>query len=138
MRALVAFLGPRLFRALGALWLVSKVLQAVAWVIEKVVMALVGIINAAIWAINKIPGVDIDYVDVDALTGKKKAAADAKDVKGKDNTIVQDFRGSTFNIENNFPEGVDAGRVAVAFGDEMAALGERRLDSGLRPLYSYR
>lgn len=135
IKPILAILGGAL---LGALWLVSKVLQAVAWVIEKVVMALVGIINAAIWAINKIPGVDIDYVDVDALTGKKKAAADAKDVKGKDNTIVQDFRGSTFNIENNFPEGVDAGRVAVAFGDEMAALGERRLDSGLRPLYSYR
>lgn len=50
----------------------------------------------------------------------------------------QDFRGSKFEITNNFPTGIDGGRVAVAFGDDLARLGERRLDSGLRPLFSYR
>lgn len=52
--------------------------------------------------------------------------------------VNMDFRGSKFEITNNFPPGIDGGRVAVAFGDELAKLGERRLDSGVRPLYSYR
>lgn len=50
----------------------------------------------------------------------------------------QDFRGSRFDIKQNFAEGWDAGRVAVALTDKVAELGERRLQSGLVPLYSVR
>lgn len=145
IKPVLAILGGVL---LGALWVVAKALQGIAWVIERVTEAIAGVVNLVIWAYNKLRSTgllglsgllsgDMAYID---LNDRKRAtaAADARDVKGKEATIYQDFRGSQFNIENNFPEGVDGGRVAVAFGDEMAALGERRLDSGLRPLYSYR
>jgi len=120
-----------------ALFIVTKAIEAVAWVVEKVVMAIVGVLNGVIWAINKIPGVDVDMIEWNkasksASDGVRGAGA------GQGPTVYQDFRGSQFSIENNFPEGVDGGRVAVAVGDELAALGERRLGSGLSPLYSYR
>lgn len=72
------------------------------------------------------------------LTQAEQAAKEQA-VENKAGTgTYQDFRGSKFEIQNNFPQGIDGGRVAVAFGDELAKLGERRLDSGLRPLYSVR
>lgn len=122
---------------LVALIIVAKAVEVVAWVIEKVVIGLVALINGLLWAINQIPGVAIDYISLDGAK-KTKAPGAGPDPEGKNAQVYQDFRGSTFDISNNFPEGVDAGRIAVAFGDELAALGERRLDSGLRPLYSYR
>jgi hypothetical protein len=121
---------------LQLLWL-AKGLQLIAFVIGKVVDALIYVINAIIRLINKIPGVNIAQVGE-----AQKAAEQAADAKpGGDKAgapIYQDFRGSKFEITNNFPEGIDGGRVAVATADELAALGERRLESGLRPLFSYR
>lgn len=112
--------------------------ETFAFVMDKVMSAIVAIVNAVIWAINKLPGVDVDYINLDKA--KKKADAGKKKTPdGKEETTVyQDFRGSKFDINNNFPQGVDAGRIGVAFGDQLAKLGERRVDAGVRPIFSYR
>lgn len=49
-----------------------------------------------------------------------------------------DFRGSRFEITQNFATGFDPNRVAVTFKEDLIRRGEKRLDSGLRPVYSYR
>lgn len=77
-------------------------------------------------------------VNLDAMDAADAAVTNVKTPDGKPPTVYQDFRGSSFNIENNFPSNVDGGRVAVAFGDQLARLGERRIDSGVRPIYGYR
>ncbi len=119
------------------IWLFAKYMEVIAKILNLIVTGLVAIMNGLIFLLNKIPGVHIDLIG----GNNKKAAALAAD-RAPDNKAgagtVQDFRGSKFEITNNFPTGIDGGRVAVAFGDELARLGERRLDSGLRPLYSYR
>lgn len=51
---------------------------------------------------------------------------------------INDFRGSTFNIKQAFAEGFDPDRIAVAFANDLASLGERRVQSGLAPLFSVR
>lgn len=107
-------------------------------VLNVVMDAIVAVINAVIWALNKLPWVKISRIDLDSKKEAAKRSVERPDAEGKGSQIYQDFRGSKFEIENNFPASVDGGRVAVAFGDEMARLGERRVDSGLRPLYSYR
>lgn len=115
------------------LWWFAKMVEVIAHVIKWAVDMIIAVINAIIWLLNKIPGVDIK------MLGEANKAAETKAETNKaGNPINQDFRGSHFEITNNFPTGIDGGRVAVAFGDELARLGERRLDSGLRPLFSYR
>lgn len=52
--------------------------------------------------------------------------------------VHNDFRGSRFDIMQNFAEGFDPDRIAVAFSNDLAALGERRLASGLAPAFSAR
>jgi hypothetical protein len=135
IKPILAILGGALLVTLLMFaWWMDKLM----WVVEKVMIGLVALLNGVIWAINQIPGLKIDYIDMGGGT-KAKVAGSGKDPEGKPAAAVyQDFRGSSFDINNNFPEGIDGGRVAVAFGDELAALGERRLDSGLRPLYSMR
>ena len=49
-----------------------------------------------------------------------------------------DFRGSRFDIMQSFAEGFDPDRIAVAFSNDLAGLGERRLQSGLAPAFSAR
>lgn len=115
----------------------ATMVEALAWVIDKVMDAIIGIINGVIWLINKIPGVSIHTIDL----AKDKAAKESeakKSGEGKGASVYQDFRGSKFDIIQQFEKGVDGGRVSVATADELARLGERRLDSGLRPVFSYR
>ena len=130
-------IGGVLLIAVGALgtaldWLI----QAFNWVAD----AIIGIFNAVIGLINHLPGVNISTINTSAERSAKEAAEGAKNPapEGKSAQTYQDFRGSKFDIANNFPQGVDGNRIAVSFGDELARLGERRIDSGLRPLYSYR
>ena len=114
----------------------AKVVEFVGIILKGIMDGLVAIVNAIIWLLNKIPGVSIDMIGAAADAQK---AAESKSAENKAGAgTYQDFRGSKFEISNNFPTGIDGGRVAVAFGDELAKLGERRLDSGLRPLFSYR
>ena len=47
-----------------------------------------------------------------------------------------DFRGSRFDIQQNFAEGFDPDRIAVAFTNDLGGLGERRLSSGLAPAFA--
>jgi hypothetical protein len=137
IKPILAILGGALLVTLLMFaWWMDKLM----WVMEKVMMGIVALVNGVIWAINQIPGVDIGYIDLEASKkAEKKADAGTRSAAAAPgNTVNQDFRGSKFEIQNNFPEGIDAGRVAVAVGDELASLGERRLDSGLRPIFSYR
>lgn len=52
--------------------------------------------------------------------------------------IYQDFRNSRFDITQKFAEGFDPDRIAVAFANDIASAGERRLVSGLTPAFSIR
>jgi hypothetical protein len=52
--------------------------------------------------------------------------------------VYQDFRGSRFEIEQKFAEGFDPDRVAVAFANDLASMGEKRLTSGLTPAFAIR
>lgn len=49
-----------------------------------------------------------------------------------------DFRNSNFNIKQAFAEGFDPDRIAVAFANDLASLGERALQSGFAPLFAVR
>lgn len=50
----------------------------------------------------------------------------------------QDFRGSKFDIKQNFAEGFDSDRIAVAFSRDISNLGERALQSGFAPVNTVR
>lgn len=49
--------------------------------------------------------------------------------------VVQDFRNSRFSIQQEFAEGFDPDRIAVAFSKDLGKLGEQRLQSGQEPLF---
>lgn len=51
---------------------------------------------------------------------------------------VLDFRGSQFNITQQFAEGFDPDRIAAVFAKDVSRLGEMRRQSGLAPLYAVR
>jgi hypothetical protein len=55
-----------------------------------------------------------------------------------ENNVYQDFRGSRFDVRQEFAEGFDPDRIAVGFANDIAALGERRLQSGFSPLFTIR
>lgn len=69
-----------------------------------------------------------------------KRMADARKPPGVrgSSTQVFDFRNSRFSIEQRFEEGFDPNRIAVAFAQDVAALGEMRVQSGLAPLFAPR
>lgn len=46
---------------------------------------------------------------------------------------VQDFRYSTFQIDQKFEEGFDPDRIAVAFAQDVGKLGTQKLQSGFEP-----
>jgi hypothetical protein len=75
--------------------------------------------------------------DVEAL---RRRFGIAGSVPGERPTVVnnQDFRGSKFEITQEFAEGFDPTRVAVIMANDLAALGERRLQSGLAPVFAVR
>lgn len=65
------------------------------------------------------------------------AAAAVADSK-RQQAPVFDFRGSRFDITQNFAEGFDPDRIATSFTDDLSQLGEMRAQSGFAPLYSVR
>ena len=69
-----------------------------------------------------------------AAAWQKKTAPPTK-TKG-DN--YNDFRGSKFDIKQNFATGFDPDRIAVAFTDDLVKVGERRLQSGLGGVFGVR
>lgn len=50
--------------------------------------------------------------------------------------MVQDFRYSRFEISQKFEEGYDPDRIATAFANDLAKVGEQRSQSGFAPLFS--
>jgi len=51
---------------------------------------------------------------------------------------VQDFRYSRFDIMQKFAEGFDPDRVANAFASDLEAISDKKLSSGVAPLFSLR
>jgi len=49
-----------------------------------------------------------------------------------------DFRGSRFDITQKFAEGFDPDRIAVAFANDLASLGEMKSQSGFAPVFGAR
>lgn len=49
-----------------------------------------------------------------------------------------DFRNSRFDIRQEFAEGFDPDRVAVAFSEDLADMSERKVQSSLSPLFAVR
>ena len=49
--------------------------------------------------------------------------------------VHQDFRHSRFDIKQQYPEGMDPDRVAVAFASDLSALGEKKLGSSILGAY---
>lgn len=62
-------------------------------------------------------------------------AAQNQAAKNKRPTINQDFRGSKFSIEQKFAQGFDPGRVLTAVREDTQKMAQRRLSSGLTPLF---
>lgn len=79
------------------------------------------------------------YVNVrKAMDANKKNLEFLAD-QGKDMAVRakvnQDFRGSKFDITQNFAEGFDPDRIATVFSGQVAAIGERQLQSGFAPTF---
>jgi len=53
-------------------------------------------------------------------------------------TTINDFRFSKFDIKQEFAEGFDPDRIAVAFASDLAKLGEMRMQSAYAPLFATR
>jgi len=76
-----------------------------------------------------------------ALGSKLAAKAAAEAVARKppssrpSGKTVFDFRNSRFDIQQEYAEGFDPDRVAVAFSQDLARLGELRVQSGYAPLF---
>lgn len=144
------------------LWVVEKI----AWLVDKIGDAigkiLGGLEGAVSWVASKIGlGGDDGTVDnpggsqawrtrswnalfgrssaQDVLAQQRKVAESlpTKDVVSQSG-VYQDFRGSKFEVKQEFAEGFDADKVVVAMANRVASLGERRLTSGLAPLYGVR
>jgi len=67
-------------------------------------------------------------------TARRATQRGAPGARGGGRT-VQDFRNSRFDITQKFAEGYDPDRIAVLFAQDLGRIGERRLQSGLEPLF---
>jgi hypothetical protein len=78
--------------------------------------------------------------DIGVAIDRKMAEAEKKkhheDTREKKPNF--DFRGSRFDITQNFAEGFDPDRIAVAFSNDLASLGEMRSQSGFAPMMAAR
>jgi hypothetical protein len=73
------------------------------------------------------------------LAGRKKLLDERNIPKERGGAVVnQDFRGSKFDITQAFAEGFDPDRIAVTFANDLSSLGERKLQSGLSPIFAVR
>lgn len=54
--------------------------------------------------------------------------------KERQGAPYMDFRGSRFDITQKFAEGFDPDRIAVAFSNDLASMGERRVQSSTLPM----
>jgi len=91
---------------------------------------------AAFVAQSKEFGVDVpqSYLEAVGMAEAKARIPTPSDRRGA--TVNQDFRGSKFDIKQEFAEGFDPDKIAVLMANQIAELGERRLQSGLSPLFA--
>jgi len=68
----------------------------------------------------------------------KEFAGKLSQAKMEKSRVAFDFRNSRFDIKQAFAEGFDPDRIAVAFANDLATMGERRLMSGFSPIYGAR
>ena len=90
-------------------------------------------------AFSNVPRTIANFLDNmgDMLKGTLPSFLEKKAVPEK-GLVNYDFRGSRFDIQQKFAEGFDPDRIAVAFANDLASLGEKRLTSGLTPAFSIR
>lgn len=62
----------------------------------------------------------------------------AQIIAGSKAQVIQDFRGSRFDIKQQFAEGFDQDRIAAVFGNDLVKASERRLQSGFSPIFGVR
>lgn len=74
------------------------------------------------------------------LTDKKKKSSKIKAPHAPKERVTQhyDFQHSRFDIKQEFAEGFDPDRIAVAFSQDLARVGEMKVQSGYAPLFSGR
>lgn len=143
--------------------LVDGIGDAIDWII--VVVQKMGLYVSAAWDILDDPfstdtiikaytDLNKGLAEVDRQQAIKKQTAQANDFiksmkknvdrfakgagtpDGRQPAPYNDYRGSRFDIRQNFAEGFDPGRIALAFSTDLAKLGERRTQSGLSPIYA--
>lgn len=123
------------------------ILRAVNFVLtllRAIVNVMHSLITSPLWSIrHPIKLFTNAWADAAKSAEKMAEGAKGKGKAGKGTTepppnINQDFRGSTFNVTNQFAEGFDVGRVSVAFTEQIAAAGQRRIQSGFAPTFAVR
>lgn len=75
---------------------------------------------------------------IKSLKARYGVAPASRPTATPENNVYQDFRGSRFDVTQQFAEGFDPDRIAVGFANDIAALGERRVQSGFAPLFAVR
>jgi hypothetical protein len=73
--------------------------------------------------------------DAEAKRKRDEYTANYRASMKKGASVVQDFRGSKFSIEQKFAQGFDPGRVLTAVREDTQKMAQRRLSSGLTPLF---
>lgn len=70
--------------------------------------------------------------------GAERAAGGRGNQRGATQNVTQDFRGSHFNIKQEFAPGYDPDRIAVGLTNSVGDSARRRLQSNLGPMFSVR
>lgn len=70
--------------------------------------------------------------------GGRRSRHTARKAPKERQTTINDFRYSKFDIKQEFAEGFDPDRIAVAFASDLSKLGEMRMQSAYAPLYTSR
>ncbi len=139
-----------------AVWWFDKLLIVFNWMADKIK-----------WIINLLPtgAIDIEAIKrrgspayasqqdrlagaamgqnvVDMLAARYADSLRARTKKGdgqqNPDAPYMDFRNSRFDITQKFSDGFDPDRIAVAFANDIAKLGENKLQSGFSPLFAVR
>lgn len=147
----VVFLGA----AKALLWVVEAILdvvstlmtlvQAMAIMVAKIVTSPLETarhpLDALFDAFTEAQAQTAATLQSDAIAEARKRAAGSGPSAPDARQAAQnnfDFRGSRFDIRQNFAEGFDPDRIAAVFAQDVAVLGERSMQSGFSPLMSIR
>jgi hypothetical protein len=122
-----------LYDALGAMSAILEFVMHIGAYVKRIVDNPKMFFAASTW---DAAGADVDRALLAEWSRRAVDPTSNKDgLPGKGDMI---FNNPTFNIEQKFAEGYDPDRIALAFTNEIAELGERARQSGLAPLYTPR